>query len=42
VDSYIRTADLTLKEGVFTGRYCLNPVTEEQIPIYVANFVLFD
>jgi leucyl-tRNA synthetase len=42
VDSYIRTADFTVKEGVFTGRYCLNPVTEEEIPIYVANFVLFD
>jgi leucyl-tRNA synthetase len=42
VDSYIRTADLTVKEGVFTGRYCVNPVTEENIPIYVANFVLFD
>jgi leucyl-tRNA synthetase len=42
VDSYIRTADFTAKEGVFTGRYCLNPVTEEEIPIYVANFVLFD
>jgi leucyl-tRNA synthetase len=42
VDSYIRTADFTLKEGIFTGRYCVNPVTEEHIPIYVANFVLFD
>jgi len=42
VDSYIRTADFTVKEGIFTGRYCLNPVTEEMIPIYVANFVLFD
>jgi leucyl-tRNA synthetase len=42
VDSYIRTADFTAKEGIFTGRYCVNPVTEEQIPIYVANFVLFD
>jgi leucyl-tRNA synthetase len=42
VDSFIRTADFTVKEGVFTGRYCLNPVTEEEIPIYVANFVLFD
>jgi leucyl-tRNA synthetase len=42
VDSYIRTADFTVKEGVFTGRYCLNPVTEERIPIFVANFVLFD
>jgi leucyl-tRNA synthetase len=42
VDSYIRAADFTVKEGIFTGRYCLNPVTEEKIPIYVANFVLFD
>ncbi|MBW2094650.1 MAG: leucine--tRNA ligase [Deltaproteobacteria bacterium] len=40
MDSYMRTADFTVKEGVFTGRYCLNPMTDEQIPIYVANFVL--
>ena len=42
VDTFMRTADWTIKEGVFTGRYCLNPVTGEQIPIYVANFVLFE
>ena len=42
MDTFMRTADLTVKEGVFIGRYCLNPATEEQIPIYVANFVLFD
>jgi leucyl-tRNA synthetase len=42
VDSFIRTADFTVKEGVFTGRYCINPLTREEIPIYVANFVLFD
>jgi leucyl-tRNA synthetase len=42
VDSYIRTADFTIKEGVFTGRHCVNPLTREEIPIYVANFVLFD
>jgi len=42
VDSFIRTADFTVKEGVFTGRYCVNPATGEKIPIYVANFVLFD
>ncbi len=40
MDRYMRTADFTVKEGVFTGRHCLNPVTGEQIPIYVANFVL--
>jgi leucyl-tRNA synthetase len=40
MDSFMRTADFTVKEGVFAGRYCLNPVTHEQIPVYVANFVL--
>ncbi|MBW1917093.1 MAG: leucine--tRNA ligase [Deltaproteobacteria bacterium] len=33
--------DLT-KEGVFTGRCCLNPVTGWRMPIYVANFVLME
>ena len=42
METYLRTADFTAKEGVFTGRYCINPVTDEEIPIYVANFVLFD
>ncbi|PKN62884.1 MAG: leucine--tRNA ligase [Deltaproteobacteria bacterium HGW-Deltaproteobacteria-15] len=42
VAGYLRTADFTVKEGLFTGRYCINPVTEEKIPIFVANFVLFD
>ncbi|MEA3240836.1 MAG: leucine--tRNA ligase [Pseudomonadota bacterium] len=30
------------KEGVFTGRYCLNPVTGRKMPIYLANFVLLE
>jgi len=30
------------KDGVFTGAYCLNPFTDEQIPIYIANFVLME
>jgi leucyl-tRNA synthetase len=42
VDSFIRTSDFTAKEGVFIGRYCINPVTNQKMPIYVANFVLFD
>jgi leucyl-tRNA synthetase len=28
------------KEGVFTGRYALNPFSGERIPIWVSNFVL--
>lgn len=30
------------KEGVFTGSYCVNPFTGEEIPIYIANFVLIE
>ena len=40
MDRIQRAADDLEKEGVFTGRYCLNPVTGERMPIYVANFVL--
>ena len=28
------------KTGVFTGRYALNPVNDQQVPIYVADYVL--
>jgi leucyl-tRNA synthetase len=35
-----READLLEKEGVFTGSYCINPVTGGKMPVYVANFVL--
>ena len=35
-----RGAEEGEKEGVFTGAFCRNPFTGEQIPIYLANFVL--
>jgi leucyl-tRNA synthetase len=35
-----RGAEEGEKEGVFTGAYCRNPFTGENIPVYVANFVL--
>jgi leucyl-tRNA synthetase len=28
------------KEGVFTGKYAINPMTEEKIPIWIANYIL--
>jgi leucyl-tRNA synthetase len=37
-----RTAEDTEKEGVFTGAYCLNPMTDARMPIYSANFVLME
>jgi leucyl-tRNA synthetase len=30
------------KKGVFTGRYCRNPFNGEEVPVYVANFVLME
>jgi leucyl-tRNA synthetase len=42
MDRFMRSSEASEKEGVFSGRYCLNPLTGEEIPIYVANFVLFD
>ncbi len=30
------------KEGVFTGRYAIHPITGDKVPIWLANFVLMD
>jgi leucyl-tRNA synthetase len=35
----LATAD---KEGVFTGRYVVNPFSGERLPIWIANFVLME
>ncbi len=37
-----RSAEDLEKEGVFTGSYCINPVTNQRMPVYLANFVLLD
>jgi len=37
-----RVAADTEKMGVFTGSYALNPLTNERVPIYLANYVLMD
>lgn len=35
-----RVAEGLEKEGFFTGRYAVNPVNGEKVPIYIADFVL--
>jgi len=30
------------KEGVFTGSYAINPMTNERVPVYAGNFVIAD
>jgi leucyl-tRNA synthetase len=37
-----RTAEAAEKEGVFTGAYCLNPMTGARMPVFLANFVLME
>ncbi|MCX8034160.1 MAG: leucine--tRNA ligase, partial [Thermodesulfovibrio sp.] len=31
-----------VKEGVFTGKYAINPLNKEKIPVWIANFVLME
>ncbi|MDR2124325.1 MAG: leucine--tRNA ligase [Desulfovibrio sp.] len=35
------TAAAVEKQGMFTGRYCINPFTGERMPIWIADFVLW-
>jgi leucyl-tRNA synthetase len=37
-----RKIDEKEKTGVFTGTYAINPVNEQKIPIYIADYVLMD
>lgn len=41
-DKIRRSAEDAEKKGVFTGRYAVNPLTNQKIPIWVANFVLME
>lgn len=37
-----RTSSEFEKAGMFTGAYAVNPFTDEQVPIWVANYVLIE
>jgi leucyl-tRNA synthetase len=37
-----RTSEETEKEGVFIGRYAINPMNGQRVPLYIANYVLLD
>jgi len=40
MDRLERQSDLLDKAGIFTGAYCVNPLSGERLPIWLANFVL--
>ncbi len=37
-----RTSTTLEKDGVFIGRYAINPMNGKEVPIYIANYVLMD
>lgn len=37
-----RTSTETEKEGLFIGKYCINPLSGKKVPIWIANYVLFE
>ena len=41
-ERYERAADDKEKEGMFIGKYAVNPVNGREVPIYIANFVLLE
>ena len=41
-DKISRSAEETIKEGIFSGKYALNPVNGEKVQIWITNYVLMD
>jgi leucyl-tRNA synthetase len=41
-DRFSRTDEEKEKEGLYIGKHAVNPLTNDEIPIYIANFVLPD
>ncbi len=35
-----RTSTTAEKTGVFTGRYCINPVNNKEVPLFISDYVL--
>ena len=41
-EKFTRADEDKEKEGMFIGKYAINPLTNEEIPIYIANFALLE
>jgi leucyl-tRNA synthetase len=37
-----RTVDISNPQGIFTGRYLLDPISKTELPIWVADYILSD
>ncbi len=41
-DRFKRTDIETEKKGMFIGKYAINPASNEEIPVYIGNFVIYE
>jgi len=41
-EKFERTSETTEKKGMFIGKYAINPINQEKIPVYVGNFVVYE
>jgi len=41
-DKFERTDIDVEKKGIFIGKHAINPITKEEIPIYIGNFVIYE
>jgi len=41
-DKFKRTDLEAEKKGMFIGKYCINPMTKEEVPVYISNFVIYE
>lgn len=41
-DKIMRSAEDNVKEGIFSGRYCINPLNGYRVQIWITNYVLME
>jgi len=41
-NKFERTSEESEKKGMFIGKYAINPVNNEEVPVYIGNFVIYE
>lgn len=41
-NKFERTSEESEKKGMFIGKYAINPINNEEVPVYVGNFVVYE
>ena len=41
-NKFERTAEESEKKGMFIGKYAINPINNEEVPVYIGNFVIYE